>query len=606
MKTSYTSPFHSDEAVEVSDEIIKLDWKFKHYVAISKFQSQLEEVAKQYLEPFGILSMIQVKIGSKENATEATELTYGSKDAEYINSYQHKWLRDEDILSFFGLKLGPKSLLEDKAYTNQEIDNAIQHHLKIILPNQPEAQKKYFDLLKKSYVVDEPLSPAEMNDLHVLWNVIHKSMEYAFEAWISEILKQIAEFIRKAKIVDDKYWRYKNEDGSINKDFEAFLPITGIQEFAVSTKKSLEKKRTIITNYLENLEAITEEVGFFIHTTIVTFRKLFEGINKFIHFFLSLLEAFADVLAHVNAFCIGLYNGIIEFIAGLFDLLAFFTGLMKKENRTAFEESVDEFYKKYEEIGVFGLVKEIFNVFIQKYKDAPNSYDIAKYLGEDIMQIVIEILITAASGGSAAVKRLSKILKDIRNGVFRQQLIGAAKIIDDVLKGRVKLNEYIDEFGNVRKRKKGDYTRYANFAEMVANEAILAIKYYRGKPARFRLVIEVPKSLDDKIKKGIDAIYENELFDAPGPPPKYIISEVKGNTTSNPLYNAVNKLRNKNGYKQMSSEWIERNLIKLDDFLQEDILLNGYDPIVTGVNMDGTIKSMDLLNDQAKRIQNLL
>jgi hypothetical protein len=161
---------------------------------------------------------------------------------------------------------------------------------------------------------------------------------------------------------------------------------------------------------------------------------------------LSLLEGFVEVLAHINAFEIGIYNVVIEFIASLFDLVAFFTGLQLKENRTAFIERVEQFYDKYEKEGLWGIIKEILDTFIQKYKDAPDSYDVAKLLGEDIIQIGIEVLITAATGGAAAVKRLSKILKDIRTGVFRSQLIGIAKVINDVLNGNIKLDEYIDEF----------------------------------------------------------------------------------------------------------------------------------------------------------------
>ena len=141
---------------------------------------------------------------------------------------------------------------------------------------------------------------------------------------------------------------------------------------------------------------------------------------------------------------------------------------------------------------------------------------------------------------------------------------------------------------------------------MVANEAILALKHYRGEPVRFRMVTEVPKSLDDKIKKGIDAIYENELFDAPGPPPKYIISEVKANTKNKPIFNALNKLgKTKYGGKQMSKSWIRFNINKLSIDLRNDILINGYDPIVTGVNMDGTIQSMTVIDKSLNKLMEI-
>lgn len=603
MEFSNVSPFHSDSPTSLNDEIKKLDTKFKHLVAINKWDDNLKKASQAFLQSYHLLSMIKAKIGTKEEGTAATELTFGYADSDYINSYQTNWIRDEHIERFHGMKFGPKSLLEKKEYSKSEIEEALKHHLSVILPNQPEAQLKYLNYFKSNYVVDPPFSPSELTDLQLLWNIIHDSLALAFEGWISKFFNYLAEQIRKLKVEDANTWRYKLANGLDNPKYAPYLPADSVERFASGVLNGTSELLESIVAIIESVESFTEEHLFFIHSIVVTIRKMFEAINSFVEFLITLLNGFIEVLAHINAFVIGVYNGIIEFIASLFDLVAFFTGLQLKENRMTLIEGVEQFYEKYEKEGLWAIIKEILDTFIQKYKDAPDSYDIAKYLGEDIIQIVIEILITAATGGGAAVKRLSKILKDIRNGVFRSQLIGLAKVIDDVIKGRVKLNKYVDKFGNIKKRKKGDYTRYANFAEIVAHQAVLALRKYRGKPARFRLVNEVPTGLDDKIKKGIDAIYENELFDGNPPPPKYLINEVKANTKNSPIFNPINKLsKTKYGGKQMGRRWISQNIEQLNFEISRDIRKFGYDPIITGVNMNGDIHSMTLLDDHSKKI----
>jgi hypothetical protein len=51
----------------------------------------------------------------------------------------------------------------------------------------------------------------------------------------------------------------------------------------------------------------------------------------------------------------------------------------------------------------------------------------------------------------------------------------------------------------------------------------------------------------------------------------------------------------------MFENWILHNIEELDMKLYKDIIKNGFDPLVTGVNMDGTIQSMDLVNESAKK-----
>ena len=78
------------------------------------------------------------------------------------------------------------------------------------------------------------------------------------------------------------------------------------------------------------------------------------------------------------------------------------------------------------------MIGEIFDAFIKKYKDAPNSYLILRYIGEDIAELVIEMLIAVITGGAAAFKKLIKKVDDLL-----EVLVNPKKGLDD-LKGIMK------------------------------------------------------------------------------------------------------------------------------------------------------------------------
>lgn len=608
MNFSNKSLFHSNEISNLNDRIARFNFAFTEGVLISIWSENLEKMSQQLFLPYTIVALIKAKKGTKISASESTLLTFNTLDADYISSYQRLWIRNEHIEEFYGIYFGPKSLLEEKPYSKNEIETAIEHILSLLLVNQPEAQLKYFNLFRSNYTVNPPLALEQLNDLHYLWNIIRLSLEVAVDDLIDIILLGLATLIRKLKIENVNVWRYKQQNGELNPDYDPIIPILYIHEFGTVMLQRVKYISDEVLEYIGNKKNNNDNQNLVSQGITNAINVVFAGVSKLADFLIAILDVFVEFAAHINAFLVGFYNGVIEFVASLFDHLAFFAGMVKQENRDALMDTVDEYYEKYQKDGIWSIIEEIILTFLQKYKDASDSYDIMKLLAEDITQIALELLIIAVTEGAAGFKKLSKILEDLKKGVFKAKFIGATKIIDDVLKRRVKLDEYIDEFGKIRKRKKNDHTRRANFTEMVGNETILALKTYRGKPARFKLldVVKVPTSLDDKIRKGIDAIYENELFKQPPPPPKYLINEVKGNVAGTKSFNPLNKLGvTKYGGKQMNKVWIEINLEKLGRELYEEIDLYGYDPVLTGVEMDGSIHSMTLLDESAKKIENL-
>ncbi len=189
------------------------------------------------------------------------------------------------------------------------------------------------------------------------------------------------------------------------------------------------------------------------------------------------------------------------------------------------------------------------------------------------------------------------------------------KTLDDIESGKIKLNEKIDKDGKTIKRKKGDFTRYGNLGEMVSEAKWQKIKEWEnGIEVNFKPLHTPVQTLDDKIVKGIDAIYENTLFKSPPmpPPPKYIINEVKyhqsnANAISVGIWkNKLSKTITKSGASQMMEEWIEYNLKKiLTKETIDDIKIYGYNTFLTGVSKNGRRVETFKLSSNTKTIKKI-
>jgi len=143
---------------------------------------------------------------------------------------------------------------------------------------------------------------------------------------------------------------------------------------------------------------------------------------------------------------------------------------------------------------------------------------------------------------------------------------------------------------------------------MVSDAKWLNITHWGGKEVKFKALHKVIDNLDEPIKKGIDAIYENLLFESPPmpPPPKYIINEVKYKKTTTTISkgvwrNMISKKITKSGASQMMEEWIEHNLKEIiaDKNLVYDIFINS-ETFLTGVSKGGKKIEVFKLTKNAK------
>ncbi|MEB9513475.1 T7SS effector LXG polymorphic toxin [Bacillus cereus] len=123
--------------------------------------------------------------------------------------------------------------------------------------------------------------------------------------------------------------------------------------------------------------------------------------------------------------------------------------------------------------------------------------------------------------------------------------------------------------------------RKGNYGEMKMDDFFESQTYTRISDDRVL-------TLDQKIVKGIDGIYENS-----SPPPKYVIAEAKYNTA---------QLSNKKDGKQMSETWIDGSR-RLESTVGEEMFLNpeNVQNILINVDKDGNVVK-SILDSSGKKI----
>ncbi|CDN36513.1 unnamed protein product [Bacillus thuringiensis DB27] len=123
--------------------------------------------------------------------------------------------------------------------------------------------------------------------------------------------------------------------------------------------------------------------------------------------------------------------------------------------------------------------------------------------------------------------------------------------------------------------------RKGNYGEMKMDDFFESQTYTRISDDRVL-------TLDQKIVKGIDGIYENS-----SPPPKYVIAEAKYNTA---------QLSNKKDGKQMSETWIDGSR-RLESTVGEEMFLNpeNVQNILINVDKDGNVVK-NILDSSGKKI----
>ncbi|UPQ78114.1 hypothetical protein M0M57_10815 [Flavobacterium azooxidireducens] len=449
--------------------------------------------------------------------------------------------------------------------------------------------------------------PVTNKILIMLLEALRKDLKYYFnEDYVAKFLQQIAlEFKSKAMITDPNRWNPYLANQERNPDYDPYF-ITNINAEKIRMEDAVQQFEGLLDQSALDvllISALQTKVPLEIRSLLsAIYKSVRDGFIEMYQDAKAMLQTFADLPEMYNAFLVGLYNGLIRFLASLIEMIGFFVSLANPGNWESFVEGFKKFFSE-----IWSTLKTLIAAYFKKFTVAQNPIDFIKIFVEEITGIAIELFLLYVSLGVSATKKiaegLEQLLKNPKATVedwmdyFKKRkkedspenppnlldevddIVGnRKKTLDDVESGKIKL----DEDANGNKRKKGDETRSSNYAEMKVDDYFETQKFVIGKnEGTLKRVSEnTVSTLDDSIKKGIDGIYEFST-----PPPKYVIAEVKYNTAT------LSKTTTKSGGAQMSEQWVkyDLNFGAVSAEIRREILVQGYEPLLCTVSKQGKV-----------------
>ncbi len=209
-------------------------------------------------------------------------------------------------------------------------------------------------------------------------------------------------------------------------------------------------------------------------------------------------------------------------------------------------------------------------------------------------------------GAEDEIIKTSELLAEKDAGKVKKMLKQATEntensfiITDELLASLKKRKKIVDDVINKIEVLSSDKIK-GNFGEIrAAYHFETAVHLIDGKLGLMKRVsVDVVESLDQPIRKGIDAVYEFS-----SPPPKYIINEVKYGT-ADLKWNKTKTL------KQMDFNWIDKNILNaVKDRNKAYEIMEGFEnsntlSVLSKANPSGALANVKL-NNQASKIGNL-
>ncbi|ANF50526.1 hypothetical protein A0O34_08330 [Chryseobacterium glaciei] len=301
--------------------------------------------------------------------------------------------------------------------------------------NQIKTETKYkptnlTDLLVKAIKYD--YNQKKFDDMS--WFLLFLKGEEYVGLNLPKKLLEISQWMRTKKYEEEKYW-----NAFLVKDFTpAFLPNAFTPQNRKNLKESIKNK---LKQQIENLNKYDKETG----AVEKVFKEILNNVllylfDKFSSLLDDGLKKLEDILPeeemfneiyNLNAFLVGLWNGCIEFTAGIVDLIALLMMIAKDGAgfiltdalKEAFENLLNELVYNFED-----FIKKLWKKFYIAVKEIPdwylkkggNQYYRYKELGE-LTPDIITLLVPALKAGKATkaaeeislLKKVSKADQDL-------------------------------------------------------------------------------------------------------------------------------------------------------------------------------------------------
>ena len=272
-------------------------------------------------------------------------------------------------------------------------------------------------------VLDAMFNFADPNAFEILLEYLRESL---LQFWIP-FFEFLAQKIESAKIQDSNKWLPFLANGEYNNSYNPIIPADSIGLGIANLKSYFSDLNARVNTKIDNIENSNQVFGELSLDDVM--KRTLEGfvenaydnitdiIKPVYDVIIGLLEEFADFAYSVNAFLVGLYNGILQFVADIMRLVSFIGQWMAEGDKII--SAIGQWFKSIKFVEalkqIFSLIKQL----VGRYWNAQDAYDRLKKLGEDLIYILEAIFIAgvvvkfAKLSASAMRKIASRIGKEV-------------------------------------------------------------------------------------------------------------------------------------------------------------------------------------------------
>ncbi|MGE8432424.1 hypothetical protein [Chryseobacterium joostei] len=511
------------------------NFAFKVIIFSSTEATKLKECF-EVSSPKGREILIFVEDNSKDNVSG----TYGAIKIS------------EDVITF----LNSKKRLAYDVYDNTEIYKEI----KAVVPELTDDQIK--SLLQKGYIEDTRIDIAKTYFKVASFfssgiSLIHPSLGIltndAMRAATSSVLEKVIETIEEARLEENR-WQPRPprlENGKLEENYQ-YKPLISSGKNGSGTVNFTE-----ISRYLKTM--LTEQNGFV--KSLLNIKKDFKHDSEpkglleilyksyldayyIMHDIASNLENISEIeilkygAKVYNALLCGIWNGLIDAVAGIFAMVKMiydgitlgkdFAQNIDKYLPTLLEQ-FDEIIQAIKNIDFTDIVKYIYGK-LKEIKLTFNPIACGYFIGYAygfIISLIIEIIVgTLVSGGTLSIPIIIQKLEETIFGIFRLGwglIKGIARKIRTLSKFVVKsIKNIIERFQELLRFFKGEKVSLKTliddafkdvsiqFKEIRSKKRIELFSTIKGKPINLQLLKKLQKEFEEI---GGSLLYDNESFE---------------------------------------------------------------------------------------------
>jgi|GEM_PF-1394484 len=376
-------------------------------------EANLHETHKNLIaEPAEIIAFISL------NETEAKKVisryagTMRSTDTlEEFSGFNHLVVE-----KFVSVGLGYK--LTSLEYNQEDFSKLTGILLHWLFPYSELVQQHYFNdvysLVKKEY---DSQHGEELNTVQQIILFVARLLKLPKDLLVF-LLKKLAALLSELKLENKRYWLPGNRNEKGRLDYTPLLPVN-IQGPYELVEKAFSKIDSVITLFLgephdEVNDPDKKGVLAFLRHYYGEIRKTLREFNGVVK---ELVTTLQEAIYILNAFLVGIYNGVINVVTGFIRLVAVVLDLMDAERLRLFLEGLKKLRAQIREKGFLRFMKTMLGQIISELKKRYSSdkgiYELAKNLGEDLAELIVDTIIALATGGATIIDKIKVFLKGL-------------------------------------------------------------------------------------------------------------------------------------------------------------------------------------------------